>query len=482
MEPPGNEIRMLGEFSVRINDVLIDARHWNRRAAAGLVKLLALAPSRRLHREQVMDALWPDSSLAVARPRLHKAMHFARRALGADAIGADGECLVLLPGSRVVVDVAMFEALAGRALDTGAGVDGVDEALDWHRGELLPQDLYESWTVERRAALRHLRLQLLRRAGRWSELLKDEPADESAHVAVMRAHLGRGEWAAAIAEDDELATVLVRDVGVKPGPDAAAARAAAEEPSIAAGATCRTGGADAGCEVLPCPQGADPGVRRVGRWAAAGEGGELGSPISSTTGRARSGDIGSAGCQAPDFHPLRYDERGCGLSDWDTDHFSVETWASDLLTVVDAAGYERFPLLGEHLDRALPSAAEFAAAHPDRVSALNPSTAATLPDHSAPRPTTPSDASPPSCPSSPNSDGAATNPRSDRCSGAPRFMPDGTKEQWNEFNDLQRRTASPHNAGRFLRAFAEIDATRGRAPGALSHPRRPCPRRPPVQC
>ena len=43
---------------------------------------------------------------------------------------------------------------------------------------------------------------------------------------------------------------------------------------------------------------------------------------------------------------LRYDERGCGLSDWDVNDFNLDAWVMDLETVVDAMGFERFPLLG----------------------------------------------------------------------------------------------------------------------------------------
>ncbi len=38
-------------------------------------------------------------------------------------------------------------------------------------------------------------------------------------------------------------------------------------------------------------------------------------------------------------------------------------------------------------------------------------------------------------------------------------MPGGTRAQWDEFNDLQRRSTSPTNAARFMRAFADIDVT-----------------------
>ena len=42
---------------------------------------------------------------------------------------------------------------------------------------------------------------------------------------------------------------------------------------------------------------------------------------------------------------VRYDARGCGLSDWEAE-FSFEAWVRDLEAVVEASGSERFPLLG----------------------------------------------------------------------------------------------------------------------------------------
>ena len=49
---------------------------------------------------------------------------------------------------------------------------------------------------------------------------------------------------------------------------------------------------------------------------------------------------------AKDHTLIRYDARGNGLSDWDVDELSLDAWVNDLETVVDAAGVERFPLLG----------------------------------------------------------------------------------------------------------------------------------------
>ena len=65
---------------------------------------------------------------------------------------------------------------------------------------------------------------------------------------------------------------------------------------------------------------------------------------------------------------LRYDERGCGLSGSGVDELSVETWLGDLETVIDAAGLERFALLGVSQGAAI--AVAYAARHPSRISDL----------------------------------------------------------------------------------------------------------------
>jgi DNA-binding SARP family transcriptional activator len=132
-------VRLLGGFDVVVEGRPVPPAEWRRRSAAGLVKLLAVQPGRRLRREQVIDALWPDLLVDEAAPRLHKAAHYARGALGArDAVVLADDVVTLLPGAHVRVDVEEFE----RAADAGV----VAAALAAHGGELLPDDLYEPWT------------------------------------------------------------------------------------------------------------------------------------------------------------------------------------------------------------------------------------------------------------------------------------------------------------------------------------------------
>jgi DNA-binding winged helix-turn-helix (wHTH) protein/pimeloyl-ACP methyl ester carboxylesterase len=65
---------------------------------------------------------------------------------------------------------------------------------------------------------------------------------------------------------------------------------------------------------------------------------------------------------------VRYDERGCGLSDWEVPEFSFDAWVRDLETIVDTAGIDRFPLLGISQGGAV--AVAYAVRHPERVSHL----------------------------------------------------------------------------------------------------------------
>jgi pimeloyl-ACP methyl ester carboxylesterase len=65
---------------------------------------------------------------------------------------------------------------------------------------------------------------------------------------------------------------------------------------------------------------------------------------------------------------VRYDERGCGLSDSEAGELSLETWVGDLEAVVNAAGFDRFTLVG--LSQGAAVAVAYAALNPERVADL----------------------------------------------------------------------------------------------------------------
>ena len=118
---------LLGGFRVSVGSTTIIQDTWRLRKAAALVKLLALAPGHRMHREQAMDLLWPDSGTRAASNNLRKALHVARGTLdpdaGSRALASEDESLVLCPRDDLWVDVDAFEeaaATARRAQRTGS--------------------------------------------------------------------------------------------------------------------------------------------------------------------------------------------------------------------------------------------------------------------------------------------------------------------------------------------------------------------------
>jgi pimeloyl-ACP methyl ester carboxylesterase/DNA-binding winged helix-turn-helix (wHTH) protein len=150
---------------------------------------------------------------------------------------------------------------------------------------------------------------------------------------------------------------------------------------------------------------------------------------------------------------IRYDERGCGLSDWETKDFTFDDWVRDLESVVEALGLERFPLLGVSQGAAV--AVAYAALHPARVSKLILCSA-----YARGRAVRAVDAEERLAAALDLDLARVGWGRDDpafRQVFAAQFLPDGTRADWEAFDHLQRRTTSPDNAVRFLEEFARID-------------------------
>jgi pimeloyl-ACP methyl ester carboxylesterase/DNA-binding CsgD family transcriptional regulator len=152
---------------------------------------------------------------------------------------------------------------------------------------------------------------------------------------------------------------------------------------------------------------------------------------------------------------LRYDARGCGLSDREVPEISFEAWVRDLEAVADAAGIARFPLLGLSQGGAI--AIAYAARHPERVSHLVLHGAfhrGRLRRDPSPQEREDIEAQIKLAEIGWGKDDAAY-----RQFFTTQFIPDSTLEQQRWWNELQRATISAANAGRFIREASEVDVT-----------------------
>lgn len=232
-------VRVLGGFCVERSDVAQAVSVWPRRSAKTLIKLLAIQPGHAMHREQVIDVLWPKVNTESAFNSFGKALHVARRALqpalprrqGSAYIRlADG--MLALDTQRVGVDADEFEQLAEAALRSGENA-AYDAAFAAYGGELLPEDRYESWCSERRNALAELHIRLLlgmaevlERRGCYSEaaerlhdVLQQDPSREAVHRQLMRLYAWMGAPDQAIRQFHSCKTILRQELDLPPQPE-----------------------------------------------------------------------------------------------------------------------------------------------------------------------------------------------------------------------------------------------------------------------
>ena len=144
-------VTLLGGFGVVVNGERVPQTAWRLRKARELVKLLALAPGHRLHREQAMDLLWGERDPAAAANNLNQAVYVARRALDRGAIEVRDEMLELT--ADVDVERLEFAAADARRARTPAAYRA---ALSVYGGELLPENRYDDWSAGRREELAEL--------------------------------------------------------------------------------------------------------------------------------------------------------------------------------------------------------------------------------------------------------------------------------------------------------------------------------------
>jgi pimeloyl-ACP methyl ester carboxylesterase/DNA-binding CsgD family transcriptional regulator len=168
---------------------------------------------------------------------------------------------------------------------------------------------------------------------------------------------------------------------------------------------------------------------------------------------------------------VRYDERGCGLSDWNAEDLSFDAWVRDLEAVVDAAGIERFALIG--ILKGGVVAVAYAARHPARVSHLVLYGACAR--GKLARAATPKERDEEEVILKLVELGWGGGNEAFRHLFAKEFIPDGMPEHHRAIEELFRLTTSAANAARISREYSMVDvralAAKVRCPTLVMHSR-----------
>ena len=217
-------VDLLGPMAVHVGGRTVSG--WRTAKARDLLAYLIFSGDRPVTRDQIAEALWPETDPEAGTSALHTALYHLRRALGPSAEGT-----VTFAGGAyrfdresADVDLDRFHRLAA-----AAEPEAWRSAIALYRGDLL-EGLDYPWCEGPRARARSQYLHSLRRLGehlrqahRWGEaahilqlLVQVDPLAEDGHQALMECYAALGNRSAALQQYRTLVRLLDEELGLAP--------------------------------------------------------------------------------------------------------------------------------------------------------------------------------------------------------------------------------------------------------------------------
>jgi DNA-binding SARP family transcriptional activator len=241
---PNLRVQTLGGFRVWRAEVEIPAGAWGRQKALHLCQFLITFRRQAIHKEAIIDRLWPTVDLETGNRDFKVALNAVNRTLEPERRAREVPLYIQrfdltyqLNPDLIEFDTDRFEtaAAAGNRLartDPQAAIGHFEEAADLYTGDFLPERRYEDWTALERERLQTLALITMTQLAELhlaslphesirlsQEILKYDPAWESAYRAQMRAYLSLGNRPQALRIYEQCRQVLAAEFGVPPLPE-----------------------------------------------------------------------------------------------------------------------------------------------------------------------------------------------------------------------------------------------------------------------
>jgi DNA-binding SARP family transcriptional activator/alpha-beta hydrolase superfamily lysophospholipase len=487
-----------------------------RRKTLALLAYLAVTGQMQ-SRETLAALFWPENDQSSALANLRRDLSRLKVLLGENLLAVDRLQASLDLQVEISLDVVVFKALVAKTKkhahvredQCSECLDALKEAVEIYRGDfmagfnLTDSPAFDEWQFFQREELRQLLAEALQRlinghifraeyeqgifyARRWLSL---DRLHEPAHRALVQLYGWVGQQAAALRQYAECQRILREELGIEPDEETQAVYEAVKSRTL--GSPELTGDsrpAAPALQVYPVEDqpaqeerftqairfctapdgvglayattGQGPVLVKAANWLSHLEY-DWNSPVWRhwLTGLGRNNTL------------VRYDERGCGLSDWNVNEFTLDAWVMDLEAVVDALGLERFPLLGMSQGAAI--AVEYAVRHPEKVSRLilyGGYIRGRRHRNLAPEQLEEQDVLIQLI-----KVGWGKEHPAFRQVFSTLFLPEGTPEQLHAFNELQRISSSPEIAAQIVNGFQGIDvveqARRVTQPALILHAR-----------
>ncbi|MBN1565029.1 MAG: AAA family ATPase, partial [Anaerolineae bacterium] len=202
---------------------------------AAFCSFLVLNRQRRITREEVQVAFWPDAEPSRAQERLRRTLYLLRKAIDphTNLVATEGTELAIAPDAPLWIDYEAFE----KTLMDAYRHDPPDrkllaQAITLYKDDLL-KDIYADWVLLEReharqqflTALRHM-LQLCQQTGDWPNviryalmLLEHDPFQEVAHQALMMAYAVSGDRSAALRQYQQCVQLMRDELDAEPLPE-----------------------------------------------------------------------------------------------------------------------------------------------------------------------------------------------------------------------------------------------------------------------
>lgn len=237
------QIFTFGRFGLSVGGKVVAIGKWDRKQALTLLKFLLTRLGRAVHRDVLVENLWPDADEHSGRERLKVNIYALRRELRAAGMS---DCILetvgdayMLRREAVWMDAMVFEnciAVASTQQKQKKWEEAIKrytEAQRLYRGDYLEEDIHTDWCAEERERLREVYLEMLASLAEcFSEIgdfakavsvcrivLVDDPCRERIHRMIMENLLHLGRLDSAAAQYHQCETVLARELGVAPSAD-----------------------------------------------------------------------------------------------------------------------------------------------------------------------------------------------------------------------------------------------------------------------
>lgn len=236
---PRVDVALLGLFSASAAGTTIIDASWPYGRARALIRLLALQPQRAMHREQALQALWPQLEPGAAANNLRQNLHHLRSAFAAHGIGppvvTNGDGILLL-APHVRLDIDAFREASRQAFERRSDAALFKSALALYGGDLSVEDPYDERAASSGHELSELRIRLLiglarvemahgsdvSATGSLQQVLAADGAHEEAHRLLMRIYARSGQRDRALRQYQRCAQTLRAELGVDPSVETAA--------------------------------------------------------------------------------------------------------------------------------------------------------------------------------------------------------------------------------------------------------------------